>query len=490
MSPAGVVRLVALVVASGQAGLNHLADHLGSRRRLAVVGAAVAAGFLVLDLLTYRALDTFLGELLAVPGVRARILPVLPVLLAVPSFAVSLIVSMVMPVSSALALQARIAGVSRWVVGVAEFAPFAAMAVVVACGTQAGAILFLAGLSPSPATAALGLLLLDSAFALLCPVIILLVQRVFGVFRIPAYESRWLAVLVATASAGAGLLDLLRWATASSRTSGGASFLARLGDLWGGGTPDSARGCLTLLGVVVLLATVGCLLASSDAAGGYLARGRPLFRLPARGGSRAALIAAEVAQWVRDPTARVSLVCTLAGDLALVWAVRSGAVDPGIAVVLLTLLSASGAELLIGRTNPGNWMLVAAGLESRSIALLRCGPVLAIMGAAFVGTLLWSGAAGGDPLRAAEAMSLGAAVAATAVVAGAIFPFDPRAPLAMVGTAVVALVLEVALLVVVTGILRVAGWPLVAIDVVSTLISVPVVVVAFDRRLAGRPRPP
>ncbi|ARC55867.1 hypothetical protein AS850_02080 [Frondihabitans sp. 762G35] len=470
-----------LIGAHLRSSVNHLGDHLGGRRSLGVAAASILLALAGYGAFTFVSLDRLLGPVLDDPAAAGRIVAMLPVLLAVPAFAVSLVVAMVMPVSSPLALHARIVGVSRWRCGAAEFLPFAVVTAGLGALSQAGSIAYLAVLSPVPVLAALGLGFLDAAFALLCPVGVLVVQRIASLARLPGYESRWFAMIAATAVAGAALVDLVRWAGDPSPGAAASSVLGRTAVLWGGGAPDGPLAVGGLALVALALVIVGSALAAADPAGGYLAGGRPVLRLPALRGRAAQVVATEVAQWLRDPTARVSLACTVVGDAALVVGVRGGVVDPGIGLTVLVLLSASGAELVVGRTNPVTWLHLVAGRSAPGILLARLAPVVVVMLGTLAVAATASGAAAGSGLLLGEAVALGAGVLSVAALAGALVPFDPRAPLAMVGTTVVAFVLEIALLVVETAVLRLTGPSLTLANLAVAAVSVPVLCALHGR---------
>ncbi|MCU1527521.1 MAG: hypothetical protein JWP75_1284 [Frondihabitans sp.] len=479
--------VIALSQAQVRSSLNHLRGRSGGFRRLWLVAAGVLAASIVLDVVTYRSLSTLLAPAFEDKEARRVVLPLLPALFAVPSFGLTLVVAMVMPTTSPLTLHARIAGMTRWRCAQAEFLPFAWASAIVIVASQFGTLIFLSGYGQSRPASLIALLLLNVAVGLLCPVLVLAVQRLLAVFRVPVVDSRWFAVLVTAALGGLGLYDALSWASNIGSASAGLGLLKGLSSLWSGDIPGDLSACLLFGAISIGLVIAGVTLSLADHAGGYLRPSAPLVRIPLFEKASALLVAAEIVAWIREPTARVSLICTLAADAALVWSVRSGGLDPGLGLVLIVLLSASGGELIVGRSLGYAWTLRMIGLGPVRILCLRTLPVATVMTVIVTATYVGAGLTAQGPAQFAEVVSLFLALFACASLAGALYPFDARAPLAMLGTSVVAFLIEASVLVVETAVFRLSGWSLVLADLVVLGLAAVLLGIVFRRAVRGSP---
>lgn len=467
----GLAGPAALASSHLRATVHHAREQSGGPRRALALAIVLIAGLLGFGAVTYGALESLLGDLLNEPQVRQAILPVLPVVLTFPSFALSLVVCMVMPLASPLTLQARIAGVSRWMCAVAEFVPFALLTVLLTLLCQSGSIGFLSRITATHVSALTALILMNATLSLSCLLLVSLIQRALSLARVPAFESRWFAIVLVAAIAGYGLLDAMEWARSIGANDGRFVVSQWLSGAWKGTLPDTPMDLLVLAVVVTSLLVLGVCLSYADRAAGYLDSSRPTLRVRGERGLPF-VVATELAQWVRDPAARISLACCLLADAGVIYGVRSEAVDPGVAVVLLVLLSASGAELLIGRMLDKNWFLLAAGISEGRVLALRVVPVSVTMFLLFVSTFLLAGLLAGGWAIFGEACSLFLTVFACALLAGSLLPFDPRAPLSMIATTGLAILLEIGALVFGTAILQLAGWKLMTFDVFTAAIAV------------------
>lgn len=465
---------------------NHLTAQLGGVVQRNVVLAAGAILLLAYNSGVYVWSSSLLGGLIDDPAAAATIVPVLPIILTLPAYGIALILTMLLPVESPLALQARLLGASRWYCAVSEFLPIAGAVAVAAALGLSGSFVFLAGISAVPVATFLSLMLLAVAFGFLCQVVTLAVERVLGLLRVPPRERRLWGVIVAALGMSFVAVDLVRWAADGGRPRG-FSLVASITGWWGEMLPQSWLAVLALAGLSTLLLVLGAALSSSDPAGGYLRAGTVAVRVPALRSFGGQLVATELATWMRDSTSRVSFGAMIAIDAGLVVAARSHMLDPGIVLLFLVLVSATGGELIIGRSRDINWTLRAIGMRDASVLWLRVGVVGVALTAVFTAAMFATGLIDNDPMRIAEAYSLFFAIFAIATLAGAVIPFDERAALGMFATSALSIVLEIVVIVMVTTILQLTGFPLVAADLTVAAVCGALTWAAFARSRSAGP---
>ncbi len=449
---------------------NHLVTQLGGRLSATislVVGLVLLLGY---NVLVYFASSSLLGTVFSNPQAAALVLPVLPLVLTVPAFGIALILIMLLPVESPLALQARAIGASRWYCAVSEYGPTALAVIVASVAGLGGSFLFFSSVSSSPVLTFFALILLSAAFGTACNVLVLAVSRLLSLIRLPPREQRMWGVVAATAGLATVAVDMMRWAGEGGRPSG-LSLTRLTGELWGEDLPAQPSFLVTLTVCLLALILLGAALSYSDPAGGYLRAATTLVPTPAFRKLGPQLIAIEITTWLRDSTSRVSLCAMLALDTGLVVTARSHLIDPGVIMLAFVMISATGGELIIGRSRAINWTLRALGVRDAFIFWLRIGVVGIILVLIFTIAMVTSGLTETSPERILEAYSLLVAVFAVAVLAGTLIPFDDSAALGMFATSALTLILEIAVIVTVTAVLTLTGPALIIADLTAATLG-------------------
>lgn len=465
---------------------NHITAQLGGvvqRNIVLTVGAILLIAY---NIGVYAWSSSLLGGVIDDPEMAAGIVPVLPIILTLPGYGIALILTMLLPVESPLALQARLLGASRWYCAVSEFLPIAGAVALAASLGLSGSFVFLAGTSEIPAATFLSLTLLAVVFGFLCQIVTLTVERVLGLVRVPPRERRLWGVIAAAIGMSFVAVDLIRWAADGGRPVG-FSLTERITGLWGAPLPETWLSVLALAGLAALLLVLGASLSSSDPAGGYLRAGTVAVRVPAVRSFGGQLIVTELATWMRDSTSRVSFGAMIAIDAGLVVASRNQLLDPGIVLLFLVLISATGGELIVGRSRDINWALRAIGMRDSSVLWLRVGVVGVSLTVVFTAAMCATGLIGNAPMRIVEAYSLFLAIFAIATLAGAVIPFDERAALGMFATSALSIVLEIVVIVVVTTILQLTGLALIAADLSVVAACAALTWAAFSRSRSAGP---
>lgn len=465
---------------------NHLTAQLGGaaqRNVLVAVGILTLAGY---NVGVYFWSAGLLGGVIDDPQTARLILPVLPLILTLPAFGVALILTMLLPVESPLALQARLLGASRWYCAVSEFLPTAAAVTGASMVGFAGSFVFLAGVSGTPVATFVVLTLLAVAFGYLCQVVTLVVERVLGLVRVPPRERRLWGIIVAALALSVAAADVIRWAAEGGRPAG-LSLTAQVTALWSTPLPEGWLAVLAVATVCVVLLAIGAVLSYADPAGGYLRAGSVAVRVPALRSFPGQLVASELASWMRDSTSRVSFGAMIAIDVGLVAAARAQLLDPGVVLLFLVLISATGGELIVGRSRSVNWTLRAIGMRDAVVLWLRIGVVGVALTLVFTAAMFATGLIDHGPMRTAEAYSLFLAIFAIATLAGTVIPFDERASLGMFATSALSIVLEIAVIVVVTTVLQLTGIALVATDLGIVVLCAVLVWGSFKRGRAAGP---
>lgn len=461
--------VLTLVRAENRSLSHHLTRQFGGRLARIAVLVSVGIAAILLNTLTAVVLgQIFEGtrDTLADAGASAeasthtlrRAAAVLPFAVALGPAAAVLVLHLVMPPGSPLLLHARIAGTSRWSCGAARYLGQLLWGFTLGLGLLLGGAWALSvNLSERPVLAMIGMLLLGAVVTATATTLLTATQAVLQPF-LRSYEStRSVGLLSVCAGIGLVFADVLRGAS-------GDSVVGGISQLWGGALPDSAlaHGVLTLM----LLAAVGLGLvaARSDASGGALVSHGRAVSLPVTRSPKADLVARELIQVLRDPAMRVAMVTSIVVAAMLAAGVHLVELHPGIAVMVIVLLAALGAETVHGRSRETAWTLRLAGLRPRTIVLLRTLPYLGLQTVFLLVLLAPVAVPFGGPLAWAEAVSLFALTFAVALLAGSLVPYDRQTPTAVGATSVLTLSLEILALVSVTWVLRLQGWVLILMD--------------------------
>lgn len=461
--------IITLVRAENRSLSHHLARQLGGRLARTAVLVSVVIAAIVLNTL----MATVLGQIFegtrdtltdagasteASTHALRRAAAVLPFAVALGAAAAVLLLHLVMPAGSPLLLHARIAGASRWSCGAARYLGQLLWGFTLGLGLLVGGAWALsANLSERPVPAMFGMLLLSAVVAATATTLLTATQAVLQPL-LRSYEStRSIGLLSVCAGIGLVFTDVMRGAS-------GPSVVGGISRLWGGLLPDSALAHGVLLLMLLVAVSLGLVAARSDASGGILvSRGRAM-SLPVTRCPKADLVARELVQVLRDPAMRVAMITSLVVAAMLAAGVHLVELHPGIAVMVIVLLAALGAETVHGRSRETAWTLRLAGLRPRTIVLLRTLPYLGLQTVFLLIFLAPVAVPFGGPLAWAEAVSLFALTFAVALLAGSLVPYDRQTPTAVGATSVLTLSLEVLALVGVTWVLRLQGWTLILVD--------------------------
>jgi hypothetical protein len=363
---------------------------------------------------------------------------------------------------------------------VSEFIPIAATVALASAVGLSGSFVFLASLSADPAATFSALTALGLAFGYGCLIIVLVVDRILGVIRVAPRERRLWGVLAATVALSALAADVIRWA-ADGGQAHSFSVISLTAQLWPTPLPETWLVVLVISGVCALLFLAGIGLSFSDPAGGYLRVGSVAVPVPALRSLGGQLIASELSIWLRESTSRVSFCAMLAIDAVLIAAARARILDEGVVLLLLVFISATGGELIIGRSRDINWILRVIGIRDSTVLWLRIGVVGTVLTAFFTLALIASGLIDNPPIRIAEAYSLFFAVFAIATLAGTVVPFDDRAALGMFATSALAIILEITMILTVTTLLQLNGIALIAANLIAAAACITLITALFKR---------
>jgi hypothetical protein len=435
----------AIARASTRVLIAHLTAILGSRRAVALAGLASIAVLIGLNALVYSFSEANLGGILhsgtphsaAVASARL-VLAQSPGLVAA---SVGLVLLMFLPAESNVSLSARIAGASRSSLAVGEFLPMLVAIAVVSSGTAVGSVLFVAQGTSSPVVTFVGL----EGMVLVDVLAVLAVNQVLtGLCRVcgfPESVARIAGLLASAALIATVLANLLEsvintresWMTALNRA------------MWGTDLPSDLRGdavtgviALTLLGVVFVTVSVAPVTQSLISAG-------RLFSLPLVGhpGRFVNFAVREFVVAVRHPVSQLGIVGAVVLASLLVIGSRAGLVPLALLVPSLAALFSTGVESAFGRSRPWMWVGRLGRMSPSRRALAQ------ILGSAAPGTVLLIIAL----VIAAPQESLSTLVIPHALVqlgvfstvaylSGVVIPYDRSAPLGMLLTSAVALLID------------------------------------------------
>jgi hypothetical protein len=427
----------AVAAAACRSSVRHLEDARGSRRRLILALTAVAAMLLIGELVIAGQLHAAVGELLrAATGLSSsqheHVVGVFVASAVTTSAAFALLLVMVIPPHSRIALAAVVAGAPRSAVAVGEFVPTAVAVLVVTALVGAAPILAVAASQPAPAATALALVFASAAFAFLVLAVRGAVIAALQSARVADVPARAVGSLVSVTGFGLLLADLLAAATAGRPSVAVQAFAL----LWRGRSiPDS---WLDVVG-----GAAACLVALASAVGATALGGgaQPLTvgarLIPLRtdhGGGFWSAALREAMLHLRHPVTTISLATLLVLIAATAVGVRAGVLPAPAAAVLCALLCASGAETAPGRTRAWGWVrtVAAESVATRVLAQL-CG-VAVVQGLVLVVALV--AVVPADQLASVvpPALPLFAVLMVLAYLAGAVLPYSEHAPVGAAAT--------------------------------------------------------
>ncbi|WP_130011713.1 hypothetical protein [Serinicoccus sediminis] len=457
-----------LVRAENRQLRHHVQRRLPSRAAFPALLVTVAAAATSLNLMVYLMLrEALTGVQSTLAGsdssadLLQRAVSVLPFALALGPAAAVLVLHLVSPHGSPLLLHARMAGVSRRACGAARYLGHLAWGLILGLGLLLGGGWALAWhLSPRPAMAMVGMILLGAVATAAATTVLTLTQSTLTPVLRSAEATRSVGLLLVCLAVGLLLADVMHAVTGS----GSGSVVLAVSGLWGGPLPDHPGAHLVLVATTGALVGVGLLAARSDAAGGGLPVLGRAHSVPQTGYLPLDLTAREIAQVLRDPVTRVATLTTIFVAGLAVLGVFAVDLHPGVAVLLVVLLTALGAETVHGRSRQTAWNLLLAGVSPARAALIRTLPYLLLQGSLFLVLFAPVAVSFGGPLAWAEAVSLFALTFSVALLSGTVLPLDRHVPTGVAITSVLTLSIEAIVILAITVLLRLEGLALVLVD--------------------------
>lgn len=440
-------QLAAVARAGRQSTIRHIVLAVGSRRRATALAVALAAVVVIANIVIAGFYDSLLGDLLGDTGLftdgeRATVLSTLVTSTCVVGAAIALLVAMIAPPSSRIALASRIAGAGRGAVAVGEFVPAAGAVLLVIVATSAAPIVVTAVHLPLPPLSALALLLASFAFALAAMAVRGGVARLLQRLGLGDAASRAVGALAAVVSVGGVMTDV---GLASLHQRDSIAALA-LHALWGGrAAPETPGDLLSTLAAFALAAVLAVVAATGTGLKQPLEVGWKIVGIRSWGrpsGIHNAVVR-ELLLYLRHPVTTVSLITLGVLVAAAAAGARAGVVPPLVVVLLFAVLFAAGAETAHGRTRSFAWIHRAAGSPVHARMLAQVGAVGLVQFALFLGAILLA-----VPLEDVGASLRSSAPTFVALLslsyfAGVLIPYSEDAPLGAAATSGLVLALEV-----------------------------------------------
>ncbi len=440
-----IVQARAIAKASIVVLVTHLSKTLGSRAAV-VAASLVSVGVLaMINVLIFGFSTSNLGAIFG-KSVRSDVAVVAArgVLVQAPGIsaaALGLVLLMFFPAESYVSVGARVAGASRAAVTLGEFVPILAVVVFVAGGTAIGSTLFVAGSASSPAVAFIGLQALVFVDVLAILLVNQLVITASRALRAPEAVARIAGLL-----AGVGVISLLLANSLQSLLAARSGWLSSLtSEVWDGATPASVPAALvTVATAAVLLALLFASLTIAprprSMGGGSRLVSIPLIASPHRFVNFAIR---ETMLALRHPVSQLSLVTATLLACLFVVGCRTGLVSHDLGAAGLAALFSTGVESAFGRMLPWGWIVRHLRMSSGRLVLTQ------YAGSSIAGSVLLVISLGIASPRIAvttpaipRALVLLAMFCAIAYVSGVVAPYNRTAPLGMMLTSVVAVVLD------------------------------------------------
>ena len=348
---------------------------------------------------------------------------------------------MFFPAESYVSLSARIAGASRAAVALGEFVPVLAAVALVAAGTAIGSNLFISQTASSPITAFAGL----EALVTVDVLVVLLVNQIFvaacRALGVPEGVAR-----IAGLIAGVGLISTLLGNLLNSILSAQTSWMSEITQMaWGSDMPLSVpSAAVTIVAALVLLVALFAVLALTPGSR-TIGVGNRLFSIPLIGkpSRYVNFVVREALLTLRHPVSQLSIASAAILAALLVVGCRMGLVPVGITTTGLAALFSTGVESAFGRMLPWGWVLRQMGMRARLIVAAQ------IVGATLIGAVFFviallvaAPGVATTSLALLEGLVQLGLFSIIAYASGVVAPYDRTAPLGMLLTSVIAIVVD------------------------------------------------
>jgi hypothetical protein len=435
----------AIAKASIRVLVAHLVKTLGSRTGVAVAVVTAVLALAGINLLVYGFSASNLGGIFTKNSPSgAAVSAARGVLVEAPGLtaaALGLVLLMFFPAESHISVSARVAGASRATVALGEFVPVLATVIFVAGGTALGSTLFVAQSASEPAIAFWGL----QALVLVDVLAVLLVNQA-AMILVRALRAPESVARIAGLLAGVGLIALFLANMLDSLLRAQTSWLSALTNVaWGGALPITVPTAGTTFAIAVvllllLLASLAIVPRARSTGGGSRLVSVALIGQPHRFVNfavREAILA------LRHPVSQLSLVTAILLACLFVVGCRAGMVSLDLCAAGLAALFSTGVESAFGRMLPWAWVATQLRMSSRRLVFMQtfgsslAGAILLVVGLAIASPI----AATTTPV-VPRALVLLALFCTIAYLSGVVAPYDRTAPLGMMLTSVVAVVLD------------------------------------------------
>ena len=414
-----------------------------------VLGAAIALG---LNVVVFRTLHQMAGALVepspSLPqaqreGLLANMLSSVMLLGAI----IAVVFGTLIPHRSNVTLIARVAGASRFAIGMSDMLAQYLVAVATILSTQAGIVAFVSLAMPAPivtGSAIASAALTFAALALSLKAVLRLVMQLIG---LGDELSNLASLLFALTSVLILLGDLLM-----SAFDGRMSCIRRVLDvLWLGETVPRTAWALLAAWPIMILTLIGSIVLGAWGSNRVaFAHTRAL--LPSgQAGSPGRIVAfakRELLLAVRQPVSQISYICLLLLIAAMVVAARVDWLPLGPSSYLFAFLCALGGELAYGRTQAFHWIYRSASYPVRVILLVKFGAILAVQASVLILSLAAASPIGAVASLLPRVVLLFVSLSAITFFCGVVVPISEAAPYSMIGTTILVLGLDIGLVLV------------------------------------------
>lgn len=411
-----------------------------------VLGLALSLG---MNIIVFRTLHQMAGALTAqtspLPqGQREALLSNMLSSVMLLGAVIALVLGALIPNRSNVLLVARVGGASRFSLGVSETLAQYLVAAIALVATQTGLVIFVSLASPAPLITGIAIGFAALTFAALALALksgLRLVMRWVGL----GDEMSNLASLLVSMSLVLMVLGDLMITAFDGMSSPIRSVLEAL---WFGETiPTSlssvASSFLTFVVALfcsILLGAWGSNRVAFTQAKALCPSGRS--RNPRRVwafGRRELLLA------VRQPVSQISAVCLLLLMSGMAVAVRVGWIPIGPSSYLFAFLCALGGELAYGRTHAFHWIYRSAGYSVRTVVVVKFGAILIVQALILTVSLVAAAPFAALAPILPRTLLLFLSLSAITFLCGVLVPISEAAPYGMIGTSVLVLALDIAL---------------------------------------------
>lgn len=443
---------------SARSTANYLRKSFSIPLLLPVVMVVVAGFAVAANVGIYAALDSLLGPAFGPDSVlpeadRTRAVGVFVQSQGLADMTVAVLLMMLIPSRSHLAIAARIAGASKWAVAAGETLPVLATLAVVTTSIGIGPFWFIARSQPSPAISMFAFVLLGLFYSVFAFIVRGVGEGIARLARLGDRVAGALGFLLSTVTVALLLVDSI----ATSLT-GKRSLPGRLSAVaWAGETVPTTW-LDVLVTAVALLASLILLVAvlRFSASDGTLPGGWKGFS-PATVGHPSHwlnFLTREVVLFVRHPVTQVSTLTVVLLAGLITWGVRSEFLPGGAAAYALAFLFAAGAETAYGRTKQFAWAYALVGYGALRQVMFKFGAVFLVQLALLTSFLIATVPVAELAETLFAVVPTFGSLFALAFLCGTILPYSDSAPIGMSLTSVFVIVAEGILLYLETVVFR------------------------------------